>query len=264
MSDIHQLVDFPGTVGAIEIGLLFSTGLAGTLLVQMYVYYTSFPNDALWIKLYVAVLGILELSHLVVVGHDLYAVTVTGWGNPQSLMRLVGISAAPIPGAVVSLMVHFFFARRIWIMGLPKGAILCYMLISIQFVANFATGCIALTYNVSTQFIVDYEWLLTTYISLGATIDALIPIFLCYLLWPARDIGVKRTTSLVDKIMVWTIQTGLVTGYVKFVIPLEAVFNPGKTLEWRPFQLSFSYDFSFISTCSSFPNCQYDADANQY
>ncbi|KAL0952497.1 hypothetical protein HGRIS_006760 [Hohenbuehelia grisea] len=227
MADIHQVIDFPSTIGALEITILFSTGLTGILVVQMYLYYKNFVSDPLWIKLYVAVIGLFELGHLVAVGHDVYAVTVTGWGNPEALVRYVGISATPILASVVSTMVQLFFARRIWIMGQRKGAILCYILIAIRCVAAFATGCVGLTYHAIEPFLEDFEWLLTTYISIGVAIDILIPIFLCWLLRSVRDSGLKSTASLVDRIMVWTIQTGLTTGVVSLtsIIVMQTMKN---------------------------------------
>ncbi|KAL0952488.1 hypothetical protein HGRIS_006752 [Hohenbuehelia grisea] len=214
MSEAHH-VDLPGIIGALEISVLFSAGLIGMLSVQTYIYYKNFEKDPLWIKLYVATVWLLEFAHLIAISHDLYAVTVTGWGNPAALVRYIGISVTPILAGLVSTMAQLFFARRIWIMGMRWAAILCYFLITIRCIAAISTGGVGLTYNAIQPFLVDFGWLLTTYISIGAAIDVLIPIFLCYLLREKRSGGLKSTASLIDKIMIWTIQTGLTTGCVR-------------------------------------------------
>lgn len=134
-------IELGDTIGALELSVLFSCGFMGMLTVQTYVYYRNFVNDAVWIKLWVRSstqivkirhltsslyqgcdlvvcsctqsvvdaqpeLRSFELGHLISIAHSLYAVTITGWGNPQALVRFIGLSVSPILAGVVSTMVQ--------------------------------------------------------------------------------------------------------------------------------------------------------------
>ncbi|KAJ6624202.1 hypothetical protein B0H10DRAFT_1785151 [Mycena sp. CBHHK59/15] len=199
-------IELGNTIGALEISVLFSCFFMGMLSVQTYVYYYNFPNDALWIKLWVAILWFFELGHLISIAQSLYAGTITGWGNPEALVRFIGLAISPLLAGVVSTMVQLFFCRRIQVMGQPYFAAACCALTFLRFVASFATAIIGLTYHAIVPFLADWGWLMTTYISLGAAIDMLIPMCLCWKLRESRESSFSGTANMIDRLMLWTIR----------------------------------------------------------
>ncbi|KAL0953192.1 hypothetical protein HGRIS_004447 [Hohenbuehelia grisea] len=246
---------FDGTLGAIEIGALFSAALFGALTIQTYAYYQNFVKDPRWIKCWVAVVWVFELLHFIGVCHSLYALTVTGWGKREGLGRLTGIAFTPLTAAVVSTLTQLFFARRIWITRKPRLASVCYALTSLRCIFGFATTIIALTYHAMLQpFIRDYRWLLTTYLAIGVSADIVIPICLCWLLYQHRETEFQtliKSSTIMDKFMLWVIQTGAAAGALAIVSLI--LFRTLNNYVWMGiyFNVSRLYSNSFVLSLNS-------------
>jgi hypothetical protein len=81
-------------------------------------------------------------------------------------------------------------------MGAPYIAGICYLLTILRFLASTATGIIGITYHAIVPFLKDWGWLMTTYISLGAAIDMLIPICLCWKLRQSREVSISTYAAV--------------------------------------------------------------------
>ncbi|KAJ7480820.1 hypothetical protein FB451DRAFT_1556325 [Mycena latifolia] len=99
-----QPFDINGTIGALEIGVLVSFVLFGVETPQAYINYGRFPSDSLKLKILVASMWILEMGHVISIGHSIYIVSVSDYGHPERLLR------APDSMAVALLFSGFIVA----------------------------------------------------------------------------------------------------------------------------------------------------------
>ncbi|KAF9254594.1 hypothetical protein L218DRAFT_1082259, partial [Marasmius fiardii PR-910] len=104
--------------GPIYLGNLFNWGLFGALSIQTYIYYLGFPNDR-WIpKTMVGTVYVLELVQTVLATKDGFDYFGAGWGDMNALDE-VGLMwfSIPVMTCILSCLVQFFFAWRIWIIS---------------------------------------------------------------------------------------------------------------------------------------------------
>ncbi|KAH9911648.1 uncharacterized protein B0H18DRAFT_1128327 [Fomitopsis serialis] len=83
MAALQEIVR--STMGAIMIGLFFSSTFFGITLLQTYQYYDRYWSDAWWLKLFVAVITILDALQLVTVVHANWWYLIANYANPQAL-----------------------------------------------------------------------------------------------------------------------------------------------------------------------------------
>ncbi|KAK7442217.1 hypothetical protein VKT23_016188 [Stygiomarasmius scandens] len=195
------------TLGLLELGALFSTVLYGTVLVQTYNYYhAQFKGDNL-----VAFVCVLETLHTAVLWTYLYSRTVENFGNLDALDQVHWALAiiVPISGLIV-FFVESFFAYRIYILSRsPYFPVVCVLGLMVRFGLGIAFAVTAIGYRISV-YIVEFKWLVTTALTVGAVVDVAITTALCLVL--RRNVTVQpRTKQIVDKLVLWAIETGMLT-----------------------------------------------------
>ncbi|KAJ3740278.1 hypothetical protein DFH05DRAFT_1511129 [Lentinula detonsa] len=77
--------DVAETLGAVQIGVLFSTFLFGILFMQWVAYFTSKFNDGWTIRGLVYWVMILDITHVAISWEYLWMYTVANFGNPATL-----------------------------------------------------------------------------------------------------------------------------------------------------------------------------------
>ncbi|KAF9477701.1 hypothetical protein BDN70DRAFT_880887 [Pholiota conissans] len=201
------------TLGALLIGILLSCILFGILTLQTYLYYMKFPEDRIQLKILVGFIWLLELAHCISIMHTIYDYAVIGYGDLQVFIRLpTSLSVAILFTAIIGPTVQIFYAERIRIVSGGKliVPIFCWLMSLLHFSTTLVSSIKAIQMTSLVQYEEDWKWLLTTALSIGVSVDVIISASLCYFLSKLKTKStVKRTTQAIDKIMVWTIQTGL-------------------------------------------------------
>jgi hypothetical protein len=224
-------INLNGTLGALEIGVLISLFLFGIVTVQTSVYYDRFHKDPWHVKFLVAFVWVLELGHTLLISYLVYSTTITWYGQPEKLVRFESLNATVIFGAIITLTVQVFFAYRVWkIMNHSSIGVFCWFLSFSRFVGSIVAGAQAFKSPSIMQFAVDWRWLLTTVLVTSACVDVIIAMALCYFLLKHRDntfdsFHLIRTTRVLDRLVAWTLQTGLMTSVtaVAMVICLQTM-----------------------------------------
>ncbi|KAJ7659089.1 hypothetical protein DFH06DRAFT_1472546 [Mycena polygramma] len=208
------------TFGAFLIGTLVSYALFGVETVQVYVYYDRFPQDSRTMKAMVAALWCGELAHTVSIASLLYTMIITNFGHPERLIVLPTswLVAAPL-GSLVAFGVQSFFAFRIyklsrslWIPGL------CWALSLFRLgpanVIVFTFGATEPLAELLSRWgsLFDAVW------AASAVNDIIIALTLVYSLYHRRSSALERTAAIVDKLIAWTIETGLITSVASIVL----------------------------------------------
>jgi len=201
------------TLGALEIGYAISTFLFGVTTVQAYLYYHHFADDPPKTKTLVTAVWLLELAHAISVSHGLYMETIIQYGEPEKLIKLpFGYDSCLFFSSGIALLAQCFFARRVWIVTESKFLpIICYVMASLRFIGSILLAVEAYQMVTLKEYQDKWEWLITFVLVDGACVDVIIASSLCYNLISHRSSVTVRTVRLLDQLIMWTIQTGLVT-----------------------------------------------------
>ncbi|KAJ3810296.1 hypothetical protein F5876DRAFT_65745 [Lentinula aff. lateritia] len=162
---------------------------------QIYFYHKSFPEDPPWIKLgLVNGIWLIELVHTVCIAHEVYFYTVLHFGDTSTFNGWpvsFAIAATAICHGVVAVLAELVFNVMI---GVEIATIARQSFIS---------------------FRQKWQWLILAVLILRAALDVLISGTLVYYLTYHRNNAYKNTIAVIDKLILWTIETGIVTRCVK-------------------------------------------------
>ncbi|KAJ6456632.1 hypothetical protein C8R47DRAFT_1165222 [Mycena vitilis] len=240
MSDSAPIPALDGTVGTTLIGGVLGTFLFGIATLQAFNYYRQYPKDNRILKTLVAVIWFLELGHSICVWHGLYTMTVTFYGQPAHLANPPhSLPMSILFTALILAPVQTFFAYRIKLLsGRWPITILCSVLTTMRFA--FSIVLIEVFWT-SPGFAVLHEpkghWVYMMVVALGPTVDIIIAVSLCYLLWKIRREGSQftQTRRLLDTLILWTVETTTVTSVAGIMQLL--LFLVRKDLAWMVFYL---------------------------
>ncbi|KAJ7195184.1 hypothetical protein GGX14DRAFT_575722 [Mycena pura] len=215
------------TLGALLVGVLASCILFGVSTTQVYIYSTRFPEDKWFTKALVRSTSfthpreftsktrrLLEVGHLICVAHTLYLWVIIDYGHPERLLGPLPVSTSlyVLITTIIDNIVDSFFGYRIYVLSERRS--LPYFIWFLSF-ARLCLGIVAfgVGFNVSSlqDWINKFNRLAIAGWSISAGDQMLIMVSLVYLLWSQRDIGTRKTTALVDKIVLWTVETGVMT-----------------------------------------------------
>ncbi|KAF8879702.1 hypothetical protein BD779DRAFT_1122766 [Infundibulicybe gibba] len=209
-----------GNLGAMEIATFISLALCGIVVAQGYSYYHHFTTDRPFLKIMVGAVLALEVSHSIATAYAIYDFTITLAAVAVTPADTNALSTAILLETLITAIVQSFFAYRIRsLSGNLYISSLSWILCFLRFL-----GGIVLTVkgflDISRESFLDvylaledtFGWLITLTLSIGAAADLIIAASLCYYLNRLMSpVTMRRTAQIVDRLISWTIQTGLVT-----------------------------------------------------
>ncbi|KAF7335761.1 hypothetical protein MVEN_02231800 [Mycena venus] len=229
MADIPTF-DANITLGALQIGVLVSYVLFGIMTMQAYIYYSRFPEDNRKLKSMVAFVWVCELAQAICIGHTLYMNTIIYYGHPEDLLL------PPTPSFDISIFfsgaiaacVQGFFSFRIYM--LSNRVLVPCITVGLAFL-RFLADAVLFIGSLFDTSVADgdrkWTWLMITAWTLSAANDVAITTSLVYLLHRARGQVFSKTTVMIDKVIAWTIETGMITSI--FSVVTMACFLKMKT-----------------------------------
>jgi hypothetical protein len=241
----HEVLHLGLTLGANEIGTLISSVFLGITTVQMYIYYKNDFRDPLWIRLLVSLIWVLETTHTVFIWIYLYSLTVTNYGNPAALVTSPWtLSMSSVFDGLIGGAVQAYFAHRIYILsGHLLLPIISWLGSALQVALTLSIAIIGSRMTLR-EFASRFEWIVTTSLVAIMVVDILNTGGLCYFLFVERSKNrVKRTRLAVDKLILWTIETGLVTSVAAVVMLILFLGKPGTAL-WISITLFYAKLYS--------------------
>ncbi|KAJ7627283.1 hypothetical protein FB45DRAFT_1082511 [Roridomyces roridus] len=212
------------TIGAIEIGTVLSGVLFGLITSQTYVYYKTYPKDSRFTKYLVGVMWLVELAHTACIFDALYMYTVRNYGDPTSLIKFpVSLDITIIMHGGTVITVQLFFTHRATSFLSSKVKILINTLAAIVLTARFAafivTGVSAVQMTDLPSFLARWKSLILVDLVSCAITDVFMSGILVYQLWSRREDATWRSTiELMDKLIMWTVETCLVTTFTTMVM----------------------------------------------
>ncbi|KAF8185301.1 hypothetical protein K438DRAFT_1974012 [Mycena galopus ATCC 62051] len=194
------------------IGTVVSSALFGTLLVQVYIYFSVFSKDRMAWKFIVILIVVLEVVETFTGFRDLARIFGYGWGDPDTLDE-VGWAwfSAPIMGSIIAFICQIFYGWRVYIIGNNVFIFAVISLVSVvQLGAGIWTGvriCMLGRFS-----LLQLHNVIPTAISLATTSlsDLLIVLGTIFVLRRSTDpeFTSRRTSSIVARVIMMTAETG--------------------------------------------------------
>ncbi|KAH9848345.1 hypothetical protein C2E23DRAFT_439283 [Lenzites betulinus] len=218
------------TAGALLIGTFLGLILFGVTLHQGY-RYTRFPayeRDSVYIKYTVAVVLVLETLHSALALHVCYYYLVTNYFNPLALLKRGPWSANTLPaltGLIVAV-TQGFFSRRLFLLNRGYLVVIIFVLILLLGELGFSISCTVEAFRQPDIFDVQkFQWLSISALALIIGADGLLTTLLTVVLCRSRT-GFKSTDSILNLLIFYTINNGLLTGTLTIVSLFMAIFYP--------------------------------------
>ncbi|KAI0043266.1 hypothetical protein FA95DRAFT_1609528 [Auriscalpium vulgare] len=244
MADADSEPDSPlnDSMGMILIGLVIDSILYGIMTFQTYQFYTNDERDRWLLRSLVALLWVLDTLQLTLLCHAVYHFLILNYGKPDMLEYSIwSLDLEVAPTVIVTFIVRCFFTARVWHLS-DRKQILVFIIMVFSF-AQLGVG-LAVCVFTTEEFdkLPDYKAICLVHlvpISLqqasAVIADILISVPLVYYLSKSKT-GVDRTNSLINRLIVWSINTALITGVVELAQLLVWV-GMTRTLIFMPFHL---------------------------
>ncbi|KAF9528800.1 hypothetical protein CPB83DRAFT_853762 [Crepidotus variabilis] len=246
----------------IFLGLFLNVLLLGVMITQVYLYFVTYKNDKLWIKLFVAGLFFADVLNT---GFDLaylYRSVIVNFNNPAYLEKADWLFGwDPASTAVIAMAVQLFFAWRVCTL---TGSWVWTIVIAVLAVFSGATGLVT-TYDVVrigyfTRF-QEFKTVVVAWLVSAALGDAVITTILVSYLRKHKT-GFERSDLMVDKIIRLTVQTGGITMVFALLDMIFYVSDPSGLHLLFNFPLAKLYSNSVMSGLNSRRGWKYGISAH--
>ncbi|KAL5533583.1 hypothetical protein ACEPAG_43 [Sanghuangporus baumii] len=212
--DIH----LGNTLGAELIGLIFSAFLFGVINVQVHTYYQSRKDEPRFLKWMIAFVWFLNAFLLALISYYDYFIFVTHFADLTVIGQVPWCFSLFSTISEISLfIIRLFYTRRIWIMS-DRNLILTAFAFNIVFAAKL--------FSAQSFFdISKFSWLMLTGNATAAAADLWNAIPLCYFLRRGKS-GLRKTDTMIKKLMIYIVGTGLLTSMVALTCFITYVAMP--------------------------------------
>ena len=205
------------TYGALTVGTCIAIFLFGVITLQTLDYLTNFREDRRSFRIMVVVIWFLELGNTMSLTSELYRSSLP---NSKISLRFDGLGAALIMGTLSTSMVQGFFSRRIWNL-LPRPynliGVLCLLLAILRTGSTLFLSVNGLRDGNIIKFRVVWAWLILGILGLNTGLDMIIAISLVSFLLSQKNEGFGRFGKVIDKLVAYTIRTGVLTSVTTIV-----------------------------------------------
>ncbi|TFK35273.1 pyridoxal phosphate-dependent transferase [Crucibulum laeve] len=233
------------TVGFALCGVLISIFMFGIVTVQTYMYFRSFPYDRIFLKSLVGIIWFLELGTALCLSMGTYTMVITNFGHPERLVRNPdSMNSAVLIGGMVDHLVKAIFIYRLY-----KFSGTLYIPIPLGLLSVFLFSIVVLSTVKALEAVPlrphspELEWLLSVTFVGSAVQDLMVAGSMCYYIQKTRKEALKNTTLLLDRLFIYTIQTGVATSLVA-VAAAVSFFSMKDNYAWMMFFLLMHSFFS--------------------
>ncbi|KAI0326048.1 hypothetical protein GY45DRAFT_1374278 [Cubamyces sp. BRFM 1775] len=237
------------TYGAGLIGTSVGLMLYGLTIHQVYRYFRLYPTDAAYLKIYIVILLLLETFHIIISLHTCYFYLITNYLQPAAFAIPVwSVDTVPLVTGVIAVVSQCFFAHRVWLIG-PRFRIV----VAITVVLLLAELGLTIAATIETYLRPVYAsyshvvWIFSSSFGVAIVVDSLLTGALVIVLHRSRT-GIKRyiafqpnvkqdtnsnaysTDSMIDLLIVYSVNTGLVTGIFNILTFTFALVYPSNAI----------------------------------
>jgi len=214
LGEYHITLD--NTIGALFLSFTISVFLLGLLSFQVHQYYYNHPSDRALLKWMVASVLFFDIGQTVFQVHGLYILFVSKFGDLADVVSPpFTVNASVIWAGFVYCIVEAFFVYRLKVLSSNRYVlpVICWLACAARFVVTIIAGALSLTMPL-IQFELQWNNLIHTPIILGVVLDNIIAVLLSYYLFNRAREGIERTRWLARRLIVFSIETGIITSLV--------------------------------------------------
>ncbi|KAA1470135.1 hypothetical protein DENSPDRAFT_835858 [Dentipellis sp. KUC8613] len=245
--------ELDSTLGAALLGVFISAALYGVLSLQSWSYFRYYNRDPLSTRILVGLVWLCETTHQVLISHAVYSYTVTNYANPTFLEQLIWSATVEIIfHGLAAILVQGFFTLRIYhlsnqkiMLAAPAGAFAIG-----QLVVTIIYAVKAIRTDTFSELDGLRHWTLAlSIVTLAANVA--IATTLCILLHRSRT-TFRKSDSLINKLIIYTINTGFVTS-LDALIALVTVASMPNNFVYMVFFFSMGrlYSNSLVATLNT-------------
>ncbi|KAK0200644.1 hypothetical protein DFS33DRAFT_1363181 [Desarmillaria ectypa] len=202
--------DVSNTYGAVAIGALSASLLSGAVAIQTILYYKLYPSDLIRVKILVFVVWFLDTCHTCFVWASVWDMLISHYGRTDIIPWSIAVTV--VITAVLTFLVHCFFAHRIFMLSKRNWFLTCPILILATF--RLASACVTTSEMIHLKtfsaFKEDFRWVFTLGLSLSSAVDILITGSLFGLLHTSRS-EADNLNAIIDSLILYTFETGSLT-----------------------------------------------------
>ncbi|KAI0330285.1 hypothetical protein GY45DRAFT_1323825 [Cubamyces sp. BRFM 1775] len=213
------------------IGFTLSTTLYGITILQTYFYYRQYGTRDGWpTKLLIAVLLVIDTLTTIFLAHAMYTYVVLDFGAPSKTDLITwSFASENFLGIVSAVLYQCYFARRLWIFSHHNKTLVALILFFAIVNAGSGMALTVRAYTLDTWAslaTVPSRAILGLFSGSCSVCDALITAGLCYFLQAGRT-GIKGTDTLIDRLIIYAIERGLLTTICQIMHMILTVALPG-------------------------------------
>ncbi|KAJ7896834.1 hypothetical protein B0H13DRAFT_2033366 [Mycena leptocephala] len=224
------------------VSVTVSAPLWGVVVAQANVYYRTYPNDTKALKYLVGICVILTTAQLAVLAYTVYFWLIT-CRLPQNYPSLGSVKRSMAPSYLtyfLTMIVQCFYAMRVWFVSNKNKYIVSAIIILsiVQMVGGFAL-CTNTAITNSLSAVYSRFNHISGSIQLGGSMlcDMLISVSLVYCLRGTSS-SFKATRNGINKIILYAINTGIVTNIVALINLVTWLSIPDTNFTWAVFHFS--------------------------
>ncbi|KAF7296711.1 hypothetical protein HMN09_01080200 [Mycena chlorophos] len=240
------------TMGSMLLGVIVSAVLYGISLLQCLFYFTRYTRDPPYLKALVKVAAtslsaswnmpqqvattvLLDSVHLAFVTHTIYHYLITQYYFQESLKVMVwSVSLEAVPTGVTGSLVQLFYAHRVWKMSHKNKPLTALIVLIVLATSACGTAWVVLALEAGTyERLLKISPLTISINALSTTTDVIITTTLCFMLYRTRPASLE-TESMVNRLILFTINTGLLTSLCAVASLVSLVISP-QTLIYASF-----------------------------
>ncbi|KAL5494607.1 hypothetical protein ACEPAI_68 [Sanghuangporus weigelae] len=204
----------------------------GVTLVQTLIFFQNSSQDPMYLKLMIGFLWLIDALQLALFSYYMYTILITNVTKSLAAIRIIWSWSTYVIASGTSLfLIRLYYARRIWILSNRNR-----FLTAAAIVLGIGTYILTLAYGVkmsslkSVFQLQELSSLLCAGFGLGGLVDLWNALILCYFLRSDKS-GFGITDSIVDRLTIYIINTGLLTSFTAIscfvtfaVMPNNAIF----------------------------------------
>ncbi|KAJ7499482.1 hypothetical protein FB451DRAFT_1205619 [Mycena latifolia] len=215
MAHVYEVLTFDvqTVVGPVFIASILNWLFMGTLIMQLYTYYQTFPTDMVILRILVYGLFLVDVAQTAILTHHGWFFIVTTWGDPAGFDVLPWTaSMLPVLCGFVSATVQIFYSWRIWILSpnrfLRAVSILIVLIALVQGLAGIITGFLSL-HPPTQENLIRLHPGFSLWLAGSFAVDVLITACMTYILSQAKQKTTwNPTETMLTTLMHRVIQTG--------------------------------------------------------
>ncbi|SJL17920.1 uncharacterized protein ARMOST_21490 [Armillaria ostoyae] len=199
--------------GAVAIGALCASLLSGAVAIQTILYYKFYPSDFFRVKFLVFVIWFLDICHTTFIWISIWDCFIIHFGDIGRIDVIPwSIAVTVVETALLTFLVHCFFAHRIFMLSRRNWLITCPILIAATL--RLGSACVSTSEMIRLKtysgFIEKFGWVFTLGLSMSSVADILITVSLFGLLQTSRT-DAESINAIIDSLILYTFETGSLT-----------------------------------------------------